>query len=109
MPRPYVNVARNSVLTAPRCCNSSSAASTPSSTNETAPTWMPIVFFAGFAPVCADASGAAAACRKDRRVTSVSSMEVYLRDFNSKEGGNLPSLESITAAAYRLVDKRLEQ
>src|SRR5947199_5152584 len=43
MPRPYVNVARNSVLIAAISRNPSSTLSVPSSTNDTAPTWMPII------------------------------------------------------------------
>src|SRR5580700_7242497 len=52
MPRPYVNVARKSAFTEARSCRISSTCSTPSSANETAPTWIPIVFFPGIG-VCA--------------------------------------------------------
>src|ERR1051326_6901132 len=41
MPRPYVKVARNSVLIAASSWKPSSTCSVPSSTNDTAPTWMP--------------------------------------------------------------------
>src|SRR5437763_13837434 len=75
MPRPYVNAAMNSVLTEAFSCRMSRTGSTPSSANDTAPIWIPIVFLVlndGVcgSPIVAEAKAPADCPRKSRRVVS---------------------------------------
>src|SRR5215471_15989602 len=79
-----MNTARNNVLTPPRSCRISKTFSVPSSTKETAPTWIPIILEETVVSprpgMARDAPATVAIFRNSRRFTSdvINSSGFYL-------------------------------